>query len=73
MTTVTSKIISEVYGVSKEDYSIQMMYMPMNSKSFENNNFAEVIATLIPFTLYASVKLASRIISEADSTDEKRI
>ena len=50
MTTVTNKIISEVY--KKDSYAFQLMYMPMNSKPFYNDNYSEVVGTILPLIIY---------------------
>ena len=71
MTTVTNKIISKVYG--KEDYAFQLMYMPMNSKPFYNDNYAEVIGTIMPLIIYAVANLASRTITLTSDINEDRI
>ena len=62
MTTVASKIISEVYNVPAEDYDFQLMYMPMNTQPFHNDFFWEVLGTMISFVLYAMYKLSELMV-----------
>jgi len=71
MTTMTSKIINKIYG--KSDYAFQLMYMPMNSKAFYNDFYADVIGTLLPLTIYVVVNLASRTIEISSNVDEERV
>ena len=59
MTSVTNKILSEVYG--SDSHNIQIMYMPMNSEEFENDNYAEIVGALIPITFYALINLFERV------------
>ena len=71
MTTVASKIISQVYGV--DDFKFQLMYMPMDSKSFYNDNFAEVVGSLIPFMIYATMSVTKTTIGMAETAKESVI
>jgi len=34
MTTVTSKLLSKVYGLSEDDFKFELLYMPMDSGTF---------------------------------------
>ena len=60
MTSVTSKIISEAYGVT--NYNFQVMYMPMNTGIYHEDGFGRVIAAMLPIVFGAIVKLAGSTI-----------
>ena len=70
MTSVTNKVLSEVYG--SDSHSIQMMYMPMNSGEFENDGYSEVVGALIPITIFTMINLYERVKTNTTDTDEEK-
>ena len=62
MTTVTSKLLSEVYQVPADSFKFEMMYMPMDSGTFQNDMFAEILTTLLAFAFLAVASLATRML-----------
>ena len=63
MTSVTNKIISEVYKIPTDSYNFQIMYMPMNTSVFHNDFYWEYIGATLPVVYLAVVKLSNSIIS----------
>ena len=63
MTSVTNKVISEVYKIPAESYNFQIMYLPMNTSVFHNDFYWEYIGATLPIVYLAVVKLSSSIIS----------
>ena len=70
MTTVTGKVLSEVYGKDESSFDLQLMYMPMNSKTFHNDAFAEVITSVMAFMLLALANLGSSVMKSMEGPDE---
>ena len=71
MTTVTNKILTEVYG---KQPSIQMLYMPMDSlKEFENDNFAEVVGALIPMCIFVMINISERLKTHTSDSNEDKV
>ena len=70
MTSVTNKILSEVYG--SDSHSIQMLYMPMNSGEFQNDGYSEVIGALIPITIFSFINLYERVKTNTTDTNEDK-
>ena len=58
MTSVTNKIISEVYEVPAENYNFQIMYMPMDTNLFHNDFYWEYIGSSMPVVYLSIVKLS---------------
>ena len=71
MTSVTDKILTEVYGSTS--HSIQMLYMPMNSVEFENDGFAEVVGALIPMSLAILIGFPDRLKLLTSGSDEDKV
>lgn len=46
MTTVTAKILTEVYGLAADSFKFEILYMPMDSGEFKNDLYAEVVFSL---------------------------
>lgn len=63
MTSVTNKVISEVYKVPADSYNFQLMYMPMDTSTFHNDFYWEYIGATMPIVYLAVVKLSQSIIS----------
>ena len=73
MKTVTSKLLSEVYQVPADSFKFEMMYMPMDSGTFQNDNFAEVLTALLAFTCLAVANVPTRILQLIADPNEPRI
>ena len=74
MTSVTNKVISEVYKVPTEDYNFQIMYMPMDTSPFHNDFYWEYIGATMPIVYLAVVKLSQSLVSTiGDVTHEEMI
>ena len=71
MTSVTDKILTEVYGSTS--HRIQMLYMPMNSVEFENDGFAEVVGALIPMSLAILIGFPDRLKLLTSGSDEDKV
>ena len=63
MTSVTNKIISEVYNVPTENYNFQVLYMPMDTSMFHNDFYWAYIGASMPIVYLSIVKLSQSIIS----------
>ena len=63
MTTVTNKVISEVYAVPPTTYNFQVMYMPMNTGTFHNDFYYEYIGSTLVVVYFAILKLSDSVIS----------
>ena len=73
MTTVTSKLLTEIYSQKEGSFKFEMMYMPMDSGTFHNDMFAEVIAALLAFSLLSAANIATRVLSTMSDPDEQKI
>lgn len=73
MTTVTSKLLTQVYDLEEGSFKFELMYMPMDSKEFHNDMYAEVVNGLMAFTLLTIANLATRILNSMADPDESRI
>lgn len=73
MTTATKKVLTDAYGISADDFRIDMMYMPMNTVEFQNDLFSEVVTALGSFTMLAVANLGPRVLDALADPDEKRI
>lgn len=73
MTTVTAKILTEVYGLAADSFKFEILYMPMDSGEFKNDLYAEVVFSLAAFTMLAIANIGSRFISSLADVDEQRI
>ena len=71
MTSVTNKILSEVYD--KTDYNFQLMYMPMDSEPFYNDLFAEVLTAVFPAVIYVFINIVHRIMYVTGDPNEEKI
>ena len=49
------------------------MYMPMGSKKFYNDLFAEVLTALFPIVIYVCVSLVYRILDVTGEKDDDRV
>ena len=49
------------------------MYMPMNSGTFQNDGFSEVLGVLLPYTIYAFISLTGRIFEEFSTSEERKL
>ena len=63
MTSVTNKVISEVYKVPTDDYNFQVLYMPMDTSMFHNDFYFSYIGSLMPIVYLSIVKLSQSILS----------
>ena len=73
MTTVTKKILTHSLNVTETTFDFQLMYMPMDSEPFYNDDFAEVLATMFPVCLYAIIGIGARVVAEAADSQEIEI
>ena len=58
MTTVTSKLLTQVYNMPEDSFKFELMYMPMDSGIFRNDMYAEVVNSLMVFTLMTIANIA---------------
>jgi len=63
MTTVTSKLLTEIYSQKEGSFKFEMMYMPMDSGTFHNDMFAEVVTALLAFSLLSAANIATGVLS----------
>ena len=63
MTSVTNKVISEVYKVPIDDYNFQVLYMPMDTSMFHNDFYFAYIGSVMPIVYLSIVKLSQSILS----------
>ena len=73
MTSVTNKVISEVYKIPQDDYNFQLMYMPMDTGIFYNDFFWEVIGAMLPIVYLSIVKLSLSTISTIGDVNHESI
>ena len=71
MTSFTSRIIRQVYGFAEDSYKFQLMYMPMDTEVFHNDNFSEVVGSLLPIIFLTLAKLANQTISATNDLESE--
>ena len=50
-----------------------MLYMPMNSKEFENDMFSEVVGALIPLMIFVLINFPDRLKIATSDIDEGKV
>ena len=55
------------------DFKFEVMYMPMNSGTFYNDMFGEVLTALLAFSFFAAASISTRTLKTMEEPDEERI
>ena len=73
MTVATDKILGLVMEEDPEPYSFQLMYMPMNSQTFYNDAYAEVLAVLLTLTTFVFVNVITDFLQLTGTAEEQSV